>query len=74
MFFVNYNSEGKIISYCGAPDASHNDVPEGCETLKFASDVPGFINSNGVCMMQVDVENKVLVFKNPVTIPKPIGG
>jgi len=74
MFFVNYNSAGNIISYCGAPDAAHNDVPDGCETLKFASDVPGFINSNGQCMMKVDVEKKLLVFTNPVTIPAPIEG
>lgn len=74
MFFVNYNSEGKIISYCGAPDASHNDAPEGCQTLVFAADIPGFINFNGVCAMKVDVERKLLVFLNPVTIPAPIGG
>lgn len=72
MFFVNYNAEGKIISYTGAPDASHNDVPENCLTLKFASDIPGFINSNGVLMMKVDVEKKLLVFLHPATIPSPI--
>lgn len=74
MFFVNYDSSGNIISYTGAPDASDNAAPEGCGTLTFASDIPGFLNSNGVCIMKVDTVNKVLVFINPVTIPKPISG
>ena len=74
MFFVNYDSSGNIVSYCGAPDVSDNDCPQDCSTLIFSSDIPGFINSNGGLMMQVDVEKKILVFKNPVTIPAPIGG
>lgn len=74
MFFVNYDLKtGEIISYTGAQDDTDNDVSAEHGTLKFTSDIPGFINSNGACMMKVDVENKVLVFKNPVTIPKPIG-
>ncbi len=73
MFFVNYNSDGKIVNYTGAPDASHNDCPADCQTLVFASDIPGFINSNGALMMKVDAVNKVLVLINPQTIPAPIG-
>ena len=73
MFFVNYNSNGNIVSYSGGADGSGNECPSDCQTLVFASDIPGFINSNGACMMKVDVENKLLVFINPQTIPKPIG-
>lgn len=72
MFFVNYDPAGNIRSYCGAPYASHNDVPDDCNTLVFASDIPGFINSNGTLMMRVDIEKKELVFINPTSIPKPI--
>ena len=74
MFFVNYNSDGHIISYTSAPDALHNAVPDGCFMLTFANDIPGFINSNGVCMMKVDVNKKLLVYINPAVIPEPIAG
>jgi hypothetical protein len=73
MFFVNYNpTTGAIVSYSGGPDRLEHECPGGCEVLAFASDIPGFINTNGALMMKVDVENKVLVFINPVSIPKPI--
>ena len=72
MFFVNYASDGKIVSYSGAPDGSLHECPADCETLVFAAEIPGFINSNGACMMKVDVEKKELVLINPQVIPKPI--
>ena len=76
MFFVNYLPTGQIVSYTGTPgtaDASVNDCPAGCSTLSFSQDeIPGFINSNGACMMQVDTTNNVLVYINPVAIPAPI--
>ena len=72
MFHVNYNSDGAIIGYGSSKeDAAVNDAL-GLKTLTFNCDIPGFINSNGACMMKVDVENRLLVFKNPTTIPKPI--
>lgn len=73
MFNVNYDDKtGRIVSYQegGAPE--DNIPPEGCSTLSFASFYAPMFDENGTIKMKVDVENKELVFLNPVVIPKPV--
>lgn len=73
MFFVSYNSTGAVVSYSEGSDISTHDQPKDCETLTFATVIPGFTTPSGSCTMKVDLEKKELVFINPKTIPKPLG-
>lgn len=73
MFLVSYNKNtGAIVNYSN--DADDHNTPDGCETLSFASEIPGFLYASGTCAMKVDLEKKELVLINPQTIPKPIAG
>ncbi len=73
MFYVHYQSEtGNIVSYGSVNDDAAGNTAAGLKTLTFNCDIPGFIDTNGRCMMKVDVERRLLVFKNPTTIPAPI--
>lgn len=73
MFNVNYENEtGRIVSYQEGGTPEDNNTPEGCSTLSFTSVYAPMFDENGVIRMKVDVENKELVFLNPVVIPKPV--
>lgn len=73
MFSVNYKLDtGMVDSYQGGADDSMNDCPDGCGTLKFATDIAGFFDTNNNVAMKVDVKTKKLVLLNPVVIPDPI--
>ena len=72
MFTVNYDKSGNIVSYQGGVDASDNVCPDGCSSMSFATDIPGFFGVNDQPTMKVDIVNNLLVFINPVTIPAPI--
>lgn len=75
MFNVVYDSlTGAIVSYQGdASTAPTTDaIPDGCSRLTFATDISGFLNSNGSVIMKVDTVNKILALINPPSIPAPV--
>lgn len=73
MFTIYFDPQtGSITDYKEDPVANTDAVPNGRSSFSFANIVPGMFNSNGLCLMKVDVQSQKLVLINPVQIPEPL--
>lgn len=62
MFCINYkNEDGEIVSYQEGPDEGGNNRPEGCSTITLDNKVPNMFNSNGHCVVKVDLATLQIV-------------
>lgn len=73
IFRVNYDMKtGEIVSYQEGGLDTDNYAGEGCATLVFSAPFTQMFDANNNIAMRVDVQQKQLVFLNPVEIPKAL--